>query len=140
MMAVTEDDDVNVLVQKLRPKDVGQKKSPAGNGYARNFVTIIIIIISADECHRSDGAQRVEDKVATDVAGMKNQVDALQRGERLRTNQAVRIGNDADLGGCRVARLLGCLIIFGNWATRRLGNLIPRCWPSSPRSSLCIDP
>src|SRR5438128_11240604 len=101
-MAVTEDDDVNVLIQKLRPKDVGKKKSPAGNGDARNFVTIIIIIISADERHRCDAAQGVEHEIAADVAGMKNQVDALQRGEGLRTNQAVRIGDDADLGGCRV--------------------------------------
>jgi hypothetical protein len=55
--------------------------------------------------------------LAADVAGVKNHIDALQRGDRLGANQAVRVGNDADFGPA-----------------------IPRYSPSSPRSNLCIGP
>jgi len=96
LVAVTEHDDVNRLPQQLGSKDVREKKSAAGDGHARNFVTIIIIIIPADERHRRDRAQRVEDVIAADVAGMEDRVHARQRLQRFRANQAVRVGDDAD--------------------------------------------
>ncbi len=96
-VAVTEHDDVDRLLQQLGPKDVREKESPARDRQARNFVTIIIIIIPANERHRRDGAQRVKDVIAADVAGVEDRVHARQRLQRFRTDQSVRVGDDADL-------------------------------------------
>jgi len=43
-----------------------------------------------------DGAKRVENLGAADVAGMDDEVGPFERGERARTKQAVSIGDDAD--------------------------------------------
>jgi len=96
LVAVTEHDNVDRFLKQLGSKDVREKKSAAGDGHARNFVTIAIIIIPANERHRRDGAQRVEDMMAADVAGVQDCVDSRQRLQRLRANQSVRVGNDAD--------------------------------------------
>jgi hypothetical protein len=53
--------------------------------------------------------------LAADIAGMQNRIDTLQRCERFRSNQSVRVGDDSD------------------------ARLSPRCWPSSPSSSTGID-
>jgi len=54
LMAVAEHDDVDLFVPQLVSKDMRQENSPATDGDAHNFVTIIIIIISADGRHRRD--------------------------------------------------------------------------------------
>jgi len=96
LVAVTEHDDVDRFLQQLGSKDVREKKSPAGDGDARNFVTVAIIIIPANERHRRDGAQRVQDVMAADVAGVEDRIHARQRLQRFRANQTVRVGDDAD--------------------------------------------
>jgi hypothetical protein len=75
--------------------------------------------------------------LASDVARVQDRIDALQRGERLRTNQAVRVGDDAntELRGRAVARSRGAAL--RDRETPILLN--PRYLLSSPRPSLCID-
>ena len=115
LVTVAEYDDVDVFGEQLGSKDVREKNSPAANFHASDLVAVGIIVVAEDEGDRRDLAQRFDDMLAADIAGMQNRIDALQRRKRFGTNQAVRIRDDAD--------------------TR----LNPRSTPSSPRSSLCID-
>jgi hypothetical protein len=113
-MTVAEHDDVRLLLEQLGSIDVRQKDSLITDGHANDVVAIGIIVVAADERDRRDLTERFEDVLAADVAGMQNRIDALQRRERFRSNQTVRVGDDAD------------------------AQLSPRCWPSSPSSSLGI--
>jgi len=135
-VAVTEYDDVDRLLQQLGPEDVREKESPAGDGQPGNFVTITIIIIPANERHRRDRAQCVEHVIAADVAGVQDRIHSRQCLQRLRANQTVGVGDDADtwLRDRAVPRFRGA-------STPRPRDrvtsqpLIPRRRLSSPRSS-----
>jgi hypothetical protein len=111
LMTVAEHDDVRLLLEQLGPIDVCQKNSPITDGHANDVVAIGIIVVAADERDRRDLIERFDDVLAADIAGMQNRIDTLQRRERFRSNQAVRVGDDSD------------------------AQLSPRCWPSSPSSS-----
>jgi len=111
---MAEHDDVDVFLEQLGTKNVRQKNSLIADGQASDVVAIGIIVVAANEGDRRDLTERFDDVLAADVAGMENRIDALQRRECLRANQAVRVGDDAD------------------------ARLKPRCWPSSPSSSLGI--
>ena len=93
---MAEDDDIRLFLKQLRTKDVRQENSPAPDVCANNFVAIGVIVVAANEGHRRDRAQRLENVLAADVSSVKNCVDALQRRERFGADQAVRVGNDAD--------------------------------------------
>ncbi len=41
--------------------------------------------IAIDSSHRRDGRQLIDDRPAADVAGVQDQIDALESGEDLRT-------------------------------------------------------
>lgn len=110
-----EHDDVDILLEELGAKNVRQQNSTSANGHLNDVVAIGIIIVAADESDRRDLAERFDDVIAADVAGMQDRIDTLQCCQRLGTNQTVRVGDDAD------------------------AQLNPRLKLSSPRSSLCID-
>ena len=112
---MAEHDDVGPLLEQLGTIDVRQKNSLITDGHANDVVAIGIIVVAAHEGDRRDLTERFDNVLAADVSGMENRIDALQRRERLRSNQAVRVGDDADPG------------------------TNPRCWLSWPSSSLCID-
>ena len=116
LMTVPKHDDVDILLEQLLPKNVRQKNSPSADGHANDVVAICIIIVAAHERDRRDRAERFDDVIAADVAGMQDGIDTLQCCQRLGTNQTVRVGDDAD------ARLNSRLKL------------------SSPSLSLCIDP
>src|SRR5580698_430935 len=50
--------------------------------------------IAANGSQWSDRAQFIEDRRIADIARMQNMVDAGQRGDRLRSKQAMRVGDD----------------------------------------------
>ena len=114
-MTVPEHDDVGVFLQKLGTKNVRKKNSPIADCHTNDVEAVRVIVVAEDEGDRRDLVERFDDVLAADVAGMQNRIDTLQRGKRFGTNQTMRIGDDAD------------------------ARLNSRCWPSSPRSSLCID-
>jgi hypothetical protein len=113
-MTMAEHDDVNFFLEQLGTKNVRQKNSLAADGQANDVVAVGIIVVAANEGDRRDLTERFDDVLAADVAGMENRIDTLQRRERFRSNQSVRVGDDSD------------------------ARLSPRCWPSSPSSNLGI--
>ena len=64
------------------------------------------IHVSSDRGDRGDTAKRVDDVRAPDVAAVHDVIDAGQTTLRLRPQQAMRIGNDADPIGHRSRRPL----------------------------------
>ncbi len=99
-VTVTEDHNVGRFLSEQvvdrRSKDVSQQNSDAADGQANDLVAVGMVIIAADERHRRNLAQRLEDMLTADVAGVKNVVHALKSGKRLGANQPVSVGNDAD--------------------------------------------
>ncbi len=135
---MAEHDDINVFVHKLRPKDVRQQNPQVANVHARDLVTVGVVVVAADERDRRDLAQRVDDMIAADVAGVKDRIDTCQRLQRFRTDQTVRVGDDANarLRGLAVARSRGAAL--RDRETPRLLN--PRCSLSWPRWNSGTDP
>lgn len=116
LMTMPEHDDIDVFLEQRRSIDVRQKNSLIADRHTNDVVAIGIIVVAADEGDRRNLAERLDDVIAANVAGVENRIDTLERGERLGPDQAVRIGDDADAG------------------------TNPRLTLSSPRPSLCIDP
>jgi len=92
LVAVAENNDVGFLAQQRVAKYVREEN--AANDL--RLVTGVVVIVAADELHWCDGAQRFDHVIATDVAGVQNQIDAPQRFERFGADQAVCVGDNAD--------------------------------------------
>src|SRR5437867_12281992 len=90
------DDDVRLFLKQLRTKDVRQQNSPATDVGVNDFITIRIVVVPANERHRRDRAQRFQNMLAADIAGMKNQIDALKRRKSLRADQTMSVRDNAD--------------------------------------------
>jgi hypothetical protein len=85
------------------------------------------IDVSAHGMGWGDGVQLVNHLGLADVASMDNQVGALQRRDRLRPHQPMRIRNDADQHSCLLAgvslQARACFFVQvenGRWASEPL--------------------
>src|SRR6266550_6513928 len=112
LVTVAEHDDVGALAEQLIAKNVREQNPTAGDRHPHDAVTVVIIVVAAHERHRRNRSQSVEHVLAADVAGVKNRIDAMKRGECFGPDQTMRVGDDAN-------------------SLRA----IPRRSPSSPRSS-----
>jgi len=92
LMTVPEDDDVGIVRQQLFAKDVREQNAADD----LRLVAGGVVIVSTDEFHWRDRAQCFQNVIAANVAGVKDQIDAPQRFERLGADQSVRVGDDAD--------------------------------------------
>ena len=105
-MAVSEHYDVCRLLGQRRAnggtrigrprKNVRQKNPQSSDNDAPDLHAIGIIIVAAYECDRRNLFQRGDHGIAADVAGVEDVIDAPERSQSLRTDQAVRVGDDAD--------------------------------------------
>ena len=55
-----------------------------------------IIVVATHERDGSDLLERSDHGIAADIAGMKDVIDASERGKSLVTDQGVCVGNDTD--------------------------------------------
>jgi hypothetical protein len=55
-----------------------------------------VIVVAADRDGGRDRGQRREDRGRSDVAGVQDEVAPAKRRDRLGSNEAVRVGDDAD--------------------------------------------
>jgi hypothetical protein len=46
--------------------------------------------------HRCDAPELIEHVEATHIARVQNELDAIERGEDVRANEAVRVGDETD--------------------------------------------
>ncbi len=66
----------------------------------------ILVNVAADGVHRRDGCEFLQNLGRADISGVDDSLRALQSGERFRTKQSVRVGDDTDGdGGSQFFRL-----------------------------------
>src|SRR5437588_4778534 len=137
LVTVAAHNDVRVFAQEFVAKDVRQQNSPSADGDPRDLVAIIVVVIASNKVDRRDLAKGIEHMFAADVAGVKDDVDALQRRERLRANEAMGVGDDPDTrrAACSEQRAGG-----GPLAARRSLLATSRYSLSSPRWNSGIAP
>ena len=94
-VAVPEQHEVNLVQQlaNLRArgrragKDMRDEHAQLSDPCALDAVAVVVIVVAADERHRCDLAQRVDDRVAADVPRVHDVIDTLQRLHRLGTER-----------------------------------------------------
>jgi len=78
-------------------QDVQVKRSDGDDvGHGQRLGPRARIDVSTNGKRWRDGTKLLEDLGATHVAGMDDEIRALQRVERLRAEQSVRVGDDSD--------------------------------------------
>ncbi len=112
-MAVTKQHNVRLLArQRLQHlarrfsrtgKVVRQQDLQIAEGDAHDVVAARAVDVAGNCSHRRQLAQRIEDALAADVAGVQDVVDARERFAHFRPEQPVRVRDQSDAHGANVA-------------------------------------
>src|SRR5258708_1140991 len=105
-MTVAEDDDIGALArQRLRDviarlrrtrKNVRDEKTHAAERDAHDLAAVAAVVVAAHERDRGNRAQRIEDVIAADIAGVHDDINARKDLRDPRMNDAVRAPDHPD--------------------------------------------